>query len=268
MKFMSKYKDILRIVLCLVLAAAAFNYDRIAAKIAKKLPAAVDNYLAQQFLPDKFWLHRVNSTGKQLEFADKYKGIEFDIIYYADTNTFENSHDKDDAVKYDLEKQLAVYQKIGKDKGIWFDFKNLTDANKLAAKAKMDELLTKYGVDKQRVWVESGNWQAIKVFHDAGYHTSYYLPYYKLDKMTNDEIAAAKAKAEMIAASGNVDAVSFYGEYYDFIRGMQLPPRIALLSWLDGRKWSEVLLMHKYRNLISDERLRVLLVKDRGSYTR
>lgn len=260
--------NILKLVLCLALALAVVNYDRIAAKIVKKLPATIDNYLAERYLPDNFWLHRVNSTGKQEEFADKYKGIEFDIIYYAETDTFENSHDKTDAVLYDLEKQLAVYQKIGQNKGIWFDFKNLTEENKVQAKNKIDLLLAKYGINKQKVWVESGNWQAIKVFHDDGYHTSYYLPYYKFDEMTDKEIADAKARTEMIAASGNVDAVSFYGGYYDFISSMQLPPRIALLSWLDGRKWTEVLLLNKYSSLVNDQRLQALLVKDRGHYSR
>lgn len=35
-------------------------------------------------MPDKFWLHRTDSVEKQYEFTSKYKGIEFDIIYYKD----------------------------------------------------------------------------------------------------------------------------------------------------------------------------------------
>ena len=108
----------------------------------------IENYLAEQYMPDKFWLHRTDSVEKQYEFTNKYKGIEFDIIYYKDENAFENSHDKKDLNKYNLEKQLQAYQDIGLPKGIWLDFKNLTESNKFAAKDTLDKLMSKYKIDK------------------------------------------------------------------------------------------------------------------------
>ena len=85
-------------------------------------------------MPDKFWLYRTDSVEKQYEFTNKYKDIEFDIIYYKDENAFENSCDKKDLNKYNFKKQLQTYQDIGLPKGIWLDFKNLTESNKFAAK--------------------------------------------------------------------------------------------------------------------------------------
>lgn len=44
-------------------------------------------------MPDKFWLHRTDSVKKQYEFNNKYKGIEFDIIYYKDENALSGNID-------------------------------------------------------------------------------------------------------------------------------------------------------------------------------
>lgn len=268
MKFYDKYKKFLIAIVIVGVVISVYNYDKITAKVIKKLPVSVENYLAEQYLPDKFWLHRTDSVEKQYEFANKYQGIEFDIIYYEAENAFENSHDKKDLNKYNLEKQLRAYQDIGLPKGIWLDFKNLTENNKFAAKNTLDNIMTKYNIDKKLVWLESGNWQALKIFHDDGYRTSYYLPYYKLDKMTAAEIENARKLTKKIAFSGSVDAVSFYGGYYDFVNSVELPPRTELLTWLDGYAWYEVMLRKDCEKIKNDRRIQVILVKDRGNYHR
>lgn len=263
-----KFNKFLIAAIVIGIVLSVYNYDKIISKIIKKLPVYVENYLAEQYMPDKFWLHRTDSVEKQYEFANKYKGIEFDIIYYGYENAFENSHDKEDLNKYNLEKQLLAYKNIGLPKGIWLDFKNLTENNKFAAKDALDKLMSEYKIDKNLVWLESGNWQALKIFHDGGYRTSYYLPYYKLDKMSNTEIENAKELTKKIALSGNVDAVSFYGKYYNFINSVELPPRIELLTWLDGYTWYEVLLRKHCEEIKNDKRIQVILVKDIGHYHR
>lgn len=263
-----KYKKFLILFFAIGIIFSIYNYDKIVLKIINKLPEAVNAYYAEKYMPDNFWLHRTNSVGKQLEFADKYKGIEFDIIYYEKERAFENSHDKKDLQKYNLDLQLTAYEKIGLDKGIWFDFKNLTEENKKDAKETLERLLTKHHIDKNLVWVESGNWKALKEFKNSGFRTSYYLPYYKFNKMSQAEIAKAKKLTKNIALSGNVDAISFYGKYYDFINSIELPPHIALLTWLDGYRWHEVLIRKEFRNIINDPRIKVILVKDHGHYHR
>lgn len=95
-----------------------------------------------------------------------------------------------------------------------------------------------------------------------------YFPYYKFDKMPQEEIERAKRETEAIAASGSVDAVSFYGGYYSFVSSLNLPEQIVLLSWLNERSWYEVLLLKKYAAIRNDERVKVILVKDLGHYSR
>lgn len=181
---------------------------------------------------------------------------------------FENSHDAEDLQLYNLEKQFQQYELAAENNGLWLDFKNLTEQNKEEALAALTELLDKYHIDKNKIWVESGNWQALGRFKQAGFRTSYYLPYYKFEKMTAAEIEKAKRETERIAASGNVDAVSFYGKYYSFVSGLKLPAHIALLSWLNERNWYEALLLKKYAAIRNDERVKVILVRDTGHYSR
>lgn len=261
-------KKLTAILFCMCLGVVIFNYDKVAAKVAKHLPSKIDNVLAVEYLPNKFWLHRVNSVEKQKEFSDKYAGLEFDIIFHSDKMAFENSHDADDFRKYNLEEQFKTYQNLGKKNGLWLDFKNLSNNNKEDALFVLEGLLAKYKIDKKLVWVESQNWKSLKTFRDAGYRTSYYFPYYNFKKIKQAEITEIKEKTEMIASSGNVDAISFYGGYYGFIKTLELPPRITLLSWLNGQEWSEILLLKKYAEIRNDDRVKVILVKDLGKHHR
>ncbi|WP_304066919.1 hypothetical protein [Megamonas hypermegale] len=236
-----------------------------------KIPEMLDNTLAQQYMPEKMWLHRTDSVNKQKELADKYKlgGLEFDIIFYKDSMAFENSHDKDDLSKYNLEEQFKTYKDLNYNEGIWLDFKNLNEDNKYEAKEVLDTLLRKYDISKDVVWLESSNWQSLDIFKQDGYRTSYYFPYYKFENMTEQEINDVKRKTIMIANSGNVDAVSFAGKhYYDFVSSLDLPDNIVLLTWLDDSRWYNVLLSSKQNKIVKDDRVKVILVKELGNYHR
>lgn len=182
---------------------------------------------------------------------------------------FENSHDKDDLSKYNLEEQFKTYKDLNYNEGIWLDFKNLNEDNKYEAKEVLDTLLRKYDISKDVVWLESSNWQSLDIFKQDGYRTSYYFPYYKFENMTEQEINDVKRKTIMIANSGNVDAVSFAGKhYYDFVSSLDLPDNIVLLTWLDDSRWYNVLLSSKQNKIVKDDRVKVILVKDLGNYHR
>lgn len=246
-----------------------FNYDILASKVLKLVPDKVDAYLAEKFLPDNFWLHMVNSVGKHKEFSAKYKGLEFDVIFHDASSVFENSHDADNLNKFNLKEQFKVYEELGNENGIWLDFKNLNNKNESKALMVLDNLCDTYKLKKDKIWVESPNWRSLRRFKEAGYKTSYYFPYYKFSELSDGHISNIRLETEMIASSGNVDAVSFDCMYYDFINSLTLPTDIKLLSWVGGdKKWSEVLLLKKYAALRNDARLQVLLIEDFGSYHR
>lgn len=266
---MSKSKKIIFLIVIILLLITTICY-RIE-KCKYTIPIIFDNILAEQYMPAKMWLHRTDSVDKQKELAYKYKngGIEFDVIFYKDKMAFENSHDKDNLSKYNLEEQFKVYRDLNYDEGIWLDFKNLNEDNKYEAKEVLDILLRKYKISKNVVWLESSNWESLDIFKQDGYRTSYYFPYYKFENMTEQEINDVKRKTIMIANSGNVEAISFAGKhYYDFISSMNLPDNIVLLTWLENSRWYNVLLNSKQNKIVKDNRVKVILVKDIGHYHR
>lgn len=264
-------KKIFLVAAALLLASMAWgvkNSDRVLCYLIKHGPAKIEKNLAETYMPEKFWLHRVNSVAKQKEFAHKYSGLEFDIIYYEQERAFENSHDKTSLSKFNLEEQFREYKRGDAKNKLWLDFKNLRNSNKHQALATLNTLIEKYDVDRKKLIVESGHPEALDVFKEAGYFTSYYFPYYKWKEMTPAQIKEARAKTERIARSGNVDAISFYGAYYDFVSKLQVPPRIAFLSWLNGQSWYEVRFKKQYGRIYQDPRVKVILVKDLGKHTR
>lgn len=44
--------------------------------------------------------------------------------------------------------------------------------------------------------------------------------------------------------------------------------KINLLTWEDGKKWERLYLTKITRNMLKDEQLKVILIMDRGNYSR
>ena len=224
-----KYYKILIFFILVTLLLTINIYHKV---VDRKISEPLNSYLAQRYMPEKFWLHRTNSIEKQRELGYKYKnrGIEFDVIFHDKQMIFENSHDEENITKYNLEKQFKLYRELGYNEGIWLDFKNLDEENKYKAKKVLDELLKKYNIDKSKLWIESSNWKSLDVFKIGGYKTSYYFPYYDLKNLDEDKISKIQEQIKLIAESGNINAISFYGKYYDFISSLDIPEDIVFLS--------------------------------------
>lgn len=233
------------------------------------LPAPVDSFLAEKFLPQNFWLHRTNSAAKLDQFIDKYHGFEMDIIYYPANHAFENSHDNVSLEKYSLEKQFIYFKQHNiTTPDLWLDFKNLTTANAQLSLNDLDALLKDYQINKKNIWIESSNFQSLALFKKAGYKTSYYFPYYDFKNMSNTEITHIKELTEQIATSPGINAISFDGIYYDFIETLTLPPNISLLTWLHTKNWRQVFWSPENKKFLLDERIKIILVKDRSRFNR
>lgn len=100
---------------------------------------------------DKIWAHRVNSLEGIEERIQNFNGIEVDIYYNNELNSFEVKHDIDSS-GIDLELFLDSINSI-KDVLFWFDYKNLkeyTDAGIL----KLNAILHQRNLEKKS-FVES-----------------------------------------------------------------------------------------------------------------
>lgn len=218
----------------------------------------------------KLWLHRVDSPEKLLELGNEYYGLEFDVVFHENVNDFENSHDRSEKIVYSLDNQLKTLSQLknGVNKHLWIDFKNLTHDNKYNAEKRLSELFEKYEIKKENCYVESNNWKDLDVFKEKGWKTSYYFPYYDFSKLTSNEIADIKVKTKDISYSDNVSAISFAQEYYGIVTEMDLNPSIDFLTWFNGVERRDFEVKEQYLPIIRNPRVKVILVRELGHYTR
>lgn len=215
-------------------------------------------------IPDKCWLHRVNSVEKMLEFFDKYTGIEIDVNFNNIELFFDVTHEIEDSINLSLEEYFKYLNK--NDKKIWIDFKNLTEENVENSLEVLENIIYEYNVDKTRFIIESSNYKMLKFFKEKGYYTSYYVPYLDIGNLSEEELKYWKNKIEYITLTGNVSAISFSGYLYPFIKNIGI--KIDLLTWEDGKEWERLYLTKMTRNMLKDEKLKVILIRELGNYSR
>ena len=279
-----------------VVCTGVFTADRMVNTVVQWLPSNQQTALAVRYMPAKFWLHRVNSPTKQLEFSEKYAGIEMDAVFREPENHYENSHDLESLTKWPLEKQFEIYGRIGRHRGIWLDIKNLTSENADTALAELNRLVevavresepppplsrnqsvingensTKEELPlevralRSQIWVESSCPEVLGRFRTSGYRTSFYLPIGRKQGLTEKERISLKNRIETGVVSGYIDAVSFNGDNYRLVESLQLPKTVKYLTWLDRFSWVRVkMLWWRYRWAMTDSRVEVVLVQDKG----
>jgi len=91
-----------------------------------------------------------------------------------------------------------------------------------------EETITKYNLEKQ-----------FKLYRELGYNEGIWLDFKNLDE---DKISKIQEQIKLIAESGNINAISFYGKYYDFISSLDIPEDIVFLSWFNDYYWNNLLM--------------------------
>lgn len=209
-------------------------------------------------MPEKIWLHRCNSIQRLAAFHNKYFGVEIDIIYHQNTKEFETSHDPEDLESHNLEQIFKYYAHNNLTDKIWLDFKNLSVENSTESEEAMSKLIEQYRINKQDVIIESRDWTALGHYRERGYQTSYYFPYYEEEKLNE----ALRNDVEKILQSGNVDYISFYHKYYDFIKEINIPNKIKMLTWANDNYWYEIVYLDKFHDIMNDKDVVVILSKE------
>lgn len=232
------------LVLCLPLLFIPLWNDRV-----------VDHYI------DKIWLHRTNTMEKLHEFEDEYKNFECDVLFVPELTDFRIGHDTPSAESLD-----SYLDFLGKnpERELWIDLKNLTEANCRQAESLLTDMLVRSGTDKEQLIVESRDWAALRHFTREGYYTSFYLDIPHLDEMDEAERRARLDSVRRVAGSGSVSAVSFPASYYVFLRDLDFP--VDLLTW-EHRRWAwQLPFFSRSRAILKDNRVKVVLVKEKGHY--
>ncbi|MGX2971196.1 phosphoethanolamine transferase [Helicobacter sp. T3_23-1059] len=241
---------------------------------------------AQFLVPNKIWLHRVDEIAKLERYFGEYGNFEIDVHFFDENLVrqvgkekpyFDVGHDGvEKSIGLDLSEMLeiivaknkAFYGNVKNHKNtskIWVDFKNLDSNNAKSALKELKHIVAKTDFGVQNIIVESGDFVALKAFRDAGFYTSYYVPYY-----TQDELKSAdriKAHLENVATSGNVNALSFPYYLYDFTKSLGLKNAqgrdIDLLTWNEGQSWREQAHSHK---VFDDAQIKVILAGEKGAW--
>ena len=149
----------------------------------------------------------------------------------------------------------------------WLDVKNLTSANRDSVFAELTRLTKCYDVDRSRLIVESHNRSALRKFTQEGFYTSYYVDFPPPPDLSLDEQNQCLDTLRTVADSGDVRAISFPGWWYSTI-SERLDRNIDLLTWEHRKTQLVFFLIPGSDAMLNDNRLKVILIKDKGNYHR
>jgi len=124
---------------------------------------------------NKIWAHRANSIEKLRSALDYYKGVELDLVYHEQENFLDVNHPPVESVHLEFENYIAALDNQ-KYPFLWLDIKNLRKENAKSIFAKLEHIFTKANYPLQNILIETRHPEALPIFTNAGYKTSYYLP--------------------------------------------------------------------------------------------
>lgn len=213
-------------------------------------------------MPQKCWLHRTNSLQKLEELSFKYPGIEIDISYDENKLIFDVGHELENSINLSLEK---MFEKLDKDKKVWLDLKNLTEENSLIVLEKLEKLIMNYSLKKSNFIIESPDYKSLKKFKEKGFYTSYYDKFIPKNK-TKEELKNWKENLIKIENGDYVCAFSFPNDLYPYYKEFNL--KLDLLTWTSTKEWQLLYGKDKYRKILKDDQVKIILVKEYGKFHR
>jgi heptose-I-phosphate ethanolaminephosphotransferase len=221
---------------------------------------------------DKLWAHRVNSLGKLEQLQRVYTGVELDVVIEVDADgaaRFDVNHPPAESIALSLDTYLAQAA-VGRTLSYWLDIKNLDEANWRPAVERLRELMGAHGLSGARAIAESTNATALRHLSEAGFRTSLYLPYLKLDQMSTDQLERRAAQLANDARTASAKALSFPGYMLDYV-SREIRPRagdLPLLTWYPRRSLANPQDAPFLEQVIDREAVQVVLVGHRTKYDR
>ena len=180
----------------------------------------LSNQTLQILFNDKIWAHKINNIERFDEASIKFYGIEFDLMFYPDSNHFDINHPPDSSFNLSL---ATYFQKQinNTDYHYWIDFKNLNQLNYLKA-----SYVFKLNPDK--IIIEAINPHLLSPFQQKGYRTSYYVPI-DLHKMSEQKRTEQIEQINANLALNKDMYISF--EYKDYPILQKSFPDVKKLCW-------------------------------------
>lgn len=184
---------------------------------------------------EKLWRHKVNSLEGLEKYTSIFNAIEFDVVFYPESNTFEVEHDPDpnSSIKLDdyfgsIEHPDSFYY--------WIDIKNLSMENVESLSKRMTNVLGKYNL-KDRVICESYHHKPLKVLHENGLYTSYWIPHFSYKGKLEDYQKDHLNKIHQVLEDCPHNAISAFYKMFPFIK--EYLPDCTTHLWTNGLKTEE-----------------------------
>lgn len=206
---------------------------------------------------EKIWAHRFNTLDNAQERLAEFEGIEIDIYYLPEANSFHVKHDKD-STGIELEFFLDSILKI-KPVKIWFDYKNLHEKPHYGI-----DLLTELIDERKlqdRCLVESSYPNELRLFNSR-IATSFWISYAEIphakkerDQLFNDRYANIH-KHKVTSLSTSFEMFDFMQEYFPerncnyWMNGNLDDEQIALLAKMANSPNVRVILIDGNTNLL------------------
>lgn len=216
--------------------------------------------------PGKIWLHRCNSIEKLHEKVGRYPNFEVDVCLRPN-GVMDVTHDVDTTFHLTITPYFK-YLSSHPESHMWMDVKNLTEAYVPVFLDSLDKLLYAYSVDKSQLIIESPEWKLLFPFTRYGYYTSCYVTAPRPSQLTTEQRDSVISRLGIVARSGCVRALSFPAYWYNSLRMQFQDETIDYLTWKNHSTQYGMLLDPLGQVMMRDERVKVILVKDKGHYHR
>jgi hypothetical protein len=203
---------------------------------------------------NKLWRHRVDNIDDFQNYAQYFKGVELDVIYYEDIDAIEVEHDEDSTVSISLNDYFGSMENPD-DFYYWMDIKNLSNTNVEKFIEHLNQVFDFFGI-KNQVICESYMVEPLAILHDNGFYTSYWIPHFDysgtLDSLQTEKLNLIKANLNTCP----FNAISAAYQMFPFIKDH--------LSNCTTHLWTNGLLgdedKEQIRNFMSYDFVKVILV--------
>ena len=213
-------------------------------KVDENVPKAKNNLINT----DKEWKKAVNTIDKLNALSEQQGGIECDVYFNREKNSFEVHHDWDKSTGLSLEELFNQYKKRNLSASIWLDFKNLNDSNAKQALTYLIQLKIKFDL-QNKLLIESNRTDLLNNFADSGFFTSYYTPMFNPYKLNDEEMKFWVDSLTFVIKNSKVNALSGYYFQYPFLH--HYFPQYPILIWSANDRFSLINWLYK-RKIIRD----------------
>ncbi len=198
--------------------------------------------------------------------SSRHQNFEVDVCLRPD-GTIDITHDPDKSHKLSIEPYFRFLSEHPKS-CLWIDVKNLSEENIRSFRNSLEKFSNDYGVDIKKLIIESPRADLLRNFTDAGFYTSCYVTAANPSELTSQQCDSVISVYGEVARSGDVRAISFPDEWYAEFREQYRDTDIDFLTWKHHTRQYGFWFNPFSRRMLDDERLHVILIRDKGKYHR